>query len=198
MRQAVVILVTLLTFPAGVAAEANHYETGVQQKFVSGGSIHLHLEAGGYTISPADSDNIIVTYSAKSAGQLRRVKVEIKLASSRADIYVTRTPHNNFRATIEVPRHSNLWARLTAGEITVENVEGDKDLELLAGQLDIEIPHPNEYGHRDASVTAGSLDAPAFNVSKGGLFRSFHDQGPGKYRLHAHVMTGEVDLHGTE
>jgi hypothetical protein len=77
-------------------------------------------------------------------------------------------------------------------------VEGDKDLEILAGQLEVEIPRPDEYGHRDASVTAGALDASAFNVAKGGLFRSFHDQGPGKYRLHAHVMTGEIDLHGTE
>jgi hypothetical protein len=124
--------------------------------------------------------------------------VTIKPSASRADIYVTGTPHNNFRATIEVPRHSNLWARLTAGQITVENVEGDKDMELLAGQLEIEIPRPDDYGHRDASVSAGSLDASAFNISKGGLFRSFHDQGPGKYRLHAHAMTGEIDLHSTE
>jgi hypothetical protein len=179
-------------------AEWNSHEAGVQQKFVSGGTIRLHLSAGGYTVSPSDSDSIVVTYHTDSAEQLSRVKVEIKPASSNADIYVHGTPHSNFNATIEVPRRSNLWARLTAGELDVEDVEGDKDLEIWAGQIDLEIPHPEQYGHRDASVLAGSVESSAFNISKGGLFRSFHEQGPGKYRLHTHVTTGEIDLHGTE
>jgi hypothetical protein len=76
----------------------------------------------------------------------------------------------------------------------IEGVEGDKNVELRAGRLQIDIPHPNMYGHRDASVMTGSIESPVFNVSKGGLFRCFEQQGPGKYRLHAHVMTGEFDL----
>jgi hypothetical protein len=179
-------------------AQRNPQEAGTQQKFASGGTVRLHLEAGGYTVSPSDSDNIVLTYHTKSAEQLSRVRVEIKIGSSTADIYVLDTPHNNFNATIEVPRRSNLWARLTAGELDVEDIEGDKDLELWAGQIDLEVPHPGQYGQRDASVIAGRLECPAFNISKGGLFRSFHEQGPGKYRLHAHVTTGEVDLHGSE
>jgi hypothetical protein len=139
-----------------------------------------------------------VTYHTDSAEQLSRVKVEIKASSSSADIYVRSTPHSNFNATIEVPRRSNLWARLTAGELDIEDVEGDKDLEIWAGQIDLEVPHPEQYGHRDASVIAGSVESSAFSISKGGLFRSFHEQGPGKYRLHTHVTTGQIDLHGTE
>ncbi|MFZ1138482.1 MAG: hypothetical protein WAN76_04855, partial [Candidatus Sulfotelmatobacter sp.] len=60
------------------------------------------------------------------------------------------------------------------------------------------IPHPELYGNRDASVTTGSIESSAFDVSKGGLLRSFEQQGPGKYRLHAHVMTGEIDLRGSD
>jgi hypothetical protein len=179
-------------------AQRNLHEAGVQQKFVSGGTIRLHLSAGGYTVSAADSENIVVTYHTDSAEQLGRVKAEIKVASSSADVYIHGTPHSDFSATIEVPRRSNLWARLTAGELDVEDLEGDKDLEIWAGQIDLEISHPDQYGHRDASLLAGSIEASAFNISKGGLFRSFHDQGPGKYRLHAHVTTGEIDLRGTE
>jgi len=114
------------------------------------------------------------------------------------DVYVSETPHNNFQATIEVPRHSNLWARLSAGELVVEDVEGDKNLEVLAGRIQVDVPHAEQYGHRDASVTAGSIESSAFDVSKGGLFRSFEQHGPGKYRLHAHVMTGEIDLRGSD
>ena len=62
------------------------------------------------------------------------------------------------------------------------------------GRIQIDIPHPELYGRREASVTTGSIESSAFDVSKGGLFRSFEQQGPGKYRLHAHVMAGEIDL----
>lgn len=168
--------------------------TLAEQKFISGGTIRLHLEAGGYSIAPGDSENIVVTCRAHSEEQLKRVKVEIKPTAANADVYVSETPHNNFQVTIEVPRHSNLWARLSAGELDVEGVEGDKNLEVRAGRLQIDIPHPEQYGHRDASVTTGSIESSAFGVSRGGLFRSFEQQGPGKYRLHAHVMAGEIDL----
>ena len=189
-----IVWIFVVISSAALSAQRDPYEAGVQQKFVSGGTIRMHLSAGGYTVRPADSDHIVVTYHANSAAQLRRVKVEIKPTSSSADIYIQDTPHNNFTATIEVPRRSNLWGRLTAGELSVEDVEGDKDFEIWAGQLNLEVPHPEQYGHRDASVIAGSVEASAFNISKGGLFRSFQEFGPGKYRLHAHVTTGEIDL----
>jgi hypothetical protein len=168
-----------------------------QQEFVSGGTIRMHLEAGGYTVTPGNSENIVVTCRDPSEEQLKGVKVEIKRAGSSAEVYVSDTPHSNFQATIEVPRLSNLWVRLSAGELVVEDVEGDKNLQLFAGRIRVSVPHAEQYGHRDASVTTGSIEASVFDVSKGGLFRSFEQEGPGKYRLHAHVMAGEIDLRGS-
>lgn len=186
----------VLLVPGLLHAQHAH-ETPAQQKFISGGTIRLHLEAGGYTITPIDSENIVVSCRAH-AEELKRVKVEIKPTDASADVYVSETPHDNFQATIEVPRHSNLWARLSAGELVVEDVEGDKNLEVLAGRIQVDVPHAEQYSHRDASVMAGSIESSAFDVSKGGLFRSFEQHGPGKYRLHAHVMTGEIDLRGSD
>ncbi len=168
-----------------------------KQEFISGGTIRMHLEAGGYTVAAGSAENIVVTFRTHTEDQLKRVKVEIKRTATSADVYISETPHNNFQATIEVPRRSNLWVRLSAGELIVEGVEGDKDLEVHAGRIQTDIPHPEQYGHRDASVMTGSIEASAFDVSKGGLFRSFEQQGPGEYRLHAHVMTGEIDLRGS-
>lgn len=180
-------------------AQTHGFEASVQQKFVSGGTIRLHLEAGGYTISPSDSNDIVVSYRARSEASLKQVKVAIKPTASIADIVISDTPTNdNFNAVIEVPRQSNLWVRLSAGELVIESVEGDKDLELRAGRMQVDIPHVEQYGHCDASVLAGSLEASAFDVVKGGLFRSFDHQGPGKYRLHAHITTGEIDLRGSD
>jgi len=190
-------LVCWLVLVVPVLLHAQHpLETSVEQKFTSGGTIRLHLQSGGYTITQGDSENIVVTCSARTEEQLERVKVEIKPNAASADVYVSETPHNNFQAKIEVPRHSNLWARLTAGELDVKGVEGDKNLEVLAGRIQVDIPQPEMYGHRDASVMTGSIEASAFDVSKGGLFRSFEQHGPGAYRLHTHVMSGEIDLRG--
>jgi len=192
----ILLIGSLWTAPGAANGQADRPQTTAQEKFISGGTVRLHLEAGGYRIRPSDSDNIVVTCSARSQERLKEVKVEIKIAASHANVYVTNTPDNNFNATIEVPRRSNLWVRLTAGELNVGNIEGDKDLELRAGQLTVAVPRPQDYGPRDASVTSGAIQSSAFEVSKGGLFRSFHQQGPGKYRLHAHVTAGDIDLRG--
>jgi hypothetical protein len=187
----------LILLAPGLLNAQRALETSTQKKFVSGGTIRLHLEAGGYTVTSGDSENIVVTCRAQTDEQLRRVKIEIRPAAASADVYVSDTPHNNFRVTIEVPRRSNLWARLSAGELIIESVDGDKNVEARAGRIQIDIPHPEQYGHRDASLLTGSIQSSAFNVSKGGLFRSFEQDGPGKYRLHAHLMTGEIDLRGS-
>jgi len=157
----------------------------------------MYLESGGYTITPTDSDTISVTCHASSERRLDNVKVEIEPGISTAELQVRNTPDGgNFQAIIEVPRRSNLWIRLTAGELVVDDIEGDKNLELRAGRLRVDIPHPEQYGHRDASVLTGAIDASAFGVSKGGLFRSFEQSGSGEYRLHAHVTSGQIDLTG--
>lgn len=186
----------VLLFPGLIFAQLRP-ERSVQQKFISGAEIRMHLEAGGYTISAGDGENIRVTYQANSEEQLKRVRVEIKRNPASGDIYISDTPNNNFKATIEIPRRSDLWVRLSAGELIVEDVEGDKNLEVRAGRIQVDVPHPEQYGHRDASVLTGSIAASAFEVSKGGLFRSFDQGGPGKYRLHTHVMSGEIVLRGS-
>ncbi len=195
MTRTSLALYICLLLAGAVAVEAQERASATtSQKFISGGTIRLHLEAGGYTISPGDSDNIVITCGHRSEEKLKQVHVSIKPAGTTADVYVRNTPNNNFTATIEVPRRSNLWARLTAGEITVGTIEGDKDIELHAGSLVIDIPRPQDYGLREASVTTGSISAPAFEENRDGLFRSFRQHGPGKYRLHVHVMAGEITL----
>ncbi len=167
-----------------------------QEKFAPGGYIRLHLSPGGYTITGNDSDTIQVTCQAANSDRLKQVKVQIRTSASSADVSITDTPHNNFQATISVPRRSHLRVRLFAGEVIIGDVEGDKDVEVGAGRIEVRVPHPEQYGHRDASVRAGSIEASAFDISKGGLFRSFDQKGPGRYRLHAHVSTGEIDFPG--
>jgi hypothetical protein len=188
-------LIALALLIASVVVVAQSAPTSfAKQKFVSSGTIRMQLEAGAYVIRPSDSDDIAVTWHARSEQDESNVKVAIKRDGSIATVSIKDTPNRDFRAIIEVPRRSDLRVRLSAGELQVEAVEGNKDLELRAGSLAVDVPNPAQYGKCDASVWTGSLEAAAFGVSKGGLFRSFEQEGAGKYRLHAHVMSGEINL----
>ena len=188
------IIVLLLALSACIANADDTNQTAEQ--FAPGGFVRLHLSPGGYTVRAGEANTIRVTCDA-TAEQLKQIKVKIRAGATSADIFLSDTPHNNFHATIEVPARTDLRVRMFAGEVVIDGVEGDKDVEVDAGRIEIRIPHPEAYGRRDASVRAGSIEASAFNVSKGGLFRSFEQKGPGKYRLHAHVATGEIQLRGT-
>ena len=194
------LLLALLLFAASISmlkAQQSSSEARVERKYVSGRTIRMHLNAGGYEITGTDSNAIVVTYNGGSAENTKKIKVNIQTGDSVAEIWVQETPPSNFHATIEVPRRSDLWVRLTAGELKVEGIEGNKDIEAHAGEVEIQIAHPEDYGHRDISVTTGSIDAPAFDISKGGLWRSFRENRAGKYALHVHVAAGEVTLSGT-
>jgi hypothetical protein len=104
--------------------------------------------------------------------------------------------HNeNLEIRIEVPRKTNLRIHTGAGEVKVEGITGDKDIDLYAGQITIDSPSDAAYKRVDASVVIGEVNASAYGVDKGGFFRCFtKTMAEGEYRLRAHVMTGEIDL----
>jgi hypothetical protein len=122
------------------------------------------------------------------------VRVRIQTSDDHAEIKITGCPHNNFNARIEIPKSSDLYVRMTAGQLDVHNCIGDKDVELSFGQLSMDVGKADDYAHVDGSVSSGQIAANAFAVNKGGLFRSFDRDGPGKYRIHAHVGAGQLNL----
>jgi hypothetical protein len=88
-----------------------------------------------------------------------------------------------------------LYIRLTAGELSVDKVEGNKDIGLHAGEIDIDVVRPEDYHSVSASVWAGEVHAAPYHLSKEGLFRSVDWTGKGPYRLEARLKAGEVRLH---
>ena len=162
-----------------------------EKDFVSGGRIKMTLESGDYKILASSDNRIHVRWNEASA---KGVRVQLTTNGNSADVRVENTPHNNFHATIEVPALADLRIRLTAGDMSVTEIKGDKDIEIHAGDLNISVGNSSDWGDVDASVTAGDLNAPAFHEARGGLFRSFHWKGPGKYRLHVHLTAGDINL----
>src|SRR3954453_15439061 len=90
---------------------------------------------------------------------------------------------------IEVPKRTSLMVRMFAGEVKVEQVSGDKDIEVGAGQITIS-NHNWDYRNVDAAVSIGQVNAPMYDLNKGGFFRGVSKTTQdGEYRLHAHVTT---------
>lgn len=192
-----VLLVVLSLSPALVVAQGAKIEelgkSPVEVKFSSGGDLHMDLCSSGIEIKGIDQDVLRVSFRSEH-GRSSDVRVRLETEGSRGDVRVSGCPHNNFQMKIEVPKVSNLHVRVFAGELEVRGITGNKDVQLHSGQLTMEIGEPSDYAHVDASVSTGELNARPFDVEKGGLFRSFDRNGPGKYRLHAHVGAGELDL----
>src|SRR6266568_428109 len=119
MNRTMILLFWLVSAAVVFAQQGTEHNAGdgtAQEKFVSGGTIRMHLEAGSYTIEGSDSSDIVATCTADTPEQLRHVRVLIRTSGTNAELSVKGTPHNNFHATIEVPRLSNLWLRLSAGD----------------------------------------------------------------------------------
>jgi hypothetical protein len=134
---------------------------------------------------------------AERAGDIR-----IRLSGNQDDGKLTITggplKNGNVQIRIEVPRKTSLKIQMAAGEVRVEEVAGDKDIDLYAGQISISSARPSDYRSVDLSVDIGEVKVPAYGADHGGFFPSFtKTTANGEYGLHAHVITGEIDLLGT-
>ena len=165
-------------------------KTPIEAKFATGGKVRMDLCSSGIEIVGTDNSQVRVSYHPERDS----VRVRLQISGDRADLRLTGCPNNNFQARIEIPKSSALYVRMLAGQLDVRDVTGDKDVELSFGQLNLDVGKTEQYARVDASVNSGQIEALAFEVSKGGLFRSFDQRGPGKYRLHAHVGAGQLDL----
>jgi len=174
----------------------NHGESignPVKFNFPSGGRLRLQLGAGDVDIVGSKSDEIVVSYKCKRSEDERKVKIEGDIHDNRGTVKVS-GPHNNFSYTVQVPEKTDLHVRLSAGDLEVKGVVGNKDIESHAGDLTVEAGDPNQYGEVDASVRVGDLSMPKFDVQKGGIGRSFKKAGAGRYRLHVHLGAGDLTV----
>jgi hypothetical protein len=155
--------------------------------------LDIELGSGEYKIVASLSDKIAVTYEGEETES--RGDVQVQISSGHGQNYLKiACPKSNFHAVIEVPHKSNLRVRMGTGALRVGDIEGNKDIEIVAGNLELNSVRPQDYARTDFSVRIGGVNAPIFTNVKSGLWRSFKTLGPGKYRLHAHVGVGDLTL----
>lgn len=193
----ILVLVTILCFPAchdsrdssrETAAEAN-VTPAADKPFVAGGKVNVDLDGGSYEIKAAADNHIRVSVS-----DTRTTKVDVATDGSQATVKVKDTPHSNFHAIIEVPATGEIVVRLSGGELKIDRIAGNKDVESYAGNVQIAVGDAKDYARVDAAVKAGDLDASPFGGSKSGLLQQFTWSGDGKYMLRAHLGAGNLVL----
>ncbi|MGB6386812.1 MAG: hypothetical protein WBE45_09360 [Terriglobales bacterium] len=165
-----------------------------ETEFAPGERLELEVRSGEVHISGSDSNKVSIHYEGRRRGDVENVVVHCKKIEGGAALEVSGGPRNEFQIWIEVPRETELHVRMPFGELDIAKIHGAKDVELHAGQVNMEIGDPKDYAQIEASVLTGELNVTPLGVSKGGLFRSYKKDGPGKYRLYAHVGSGELDL----
>jgi hypothetical protein len=192
---ATVILATALVASAGMQTSTRPADS-LERPFVQNGKIRMDLSAGQYFINGSKDNRIRIGWTAHDEDTVRKAHARADVRGREATITADGPTNNTgLRFTIDLPNQTDLYIRLTAGDITIEDVRGNKDVELHAGDLSIDVGRPEDYNHVDASLWAGDLHAAPFNVVKGGLFRSFDWNGKGPYRLHAKMKAGDLRLY---
>jgi hypothetical protein len=189
----VLLCLSLVSFAQQPATKSPEQPSSknTEQSFASGGKVEMHLSGGDYEIVGIDANSIRVSSTGRNADQ---VKVSLGIENTSARISVQPKHSDNLHIRIEVPKRTDLIVRLSAGDLRLKGIVGNKDIECHAGDLNVDVGDPDSYNQIDSSVNTGDLNASAFGVQKDGLFRSFNQTRRGQYRLHVHLGAGDLNL----
>jgi hypothetical protein len=103
--------------------------------------LEIELGSGDYQIVASASDSIAVIYDEGSSEGPPKVEVKIGSGHGVNELKIA-GPKKNFHAVIEVPRKTDLRVRMNSGGLRVGDVEGNKDIEVHAGNLELNALRP--------------------------------------------------------
>jgi hypothetical protein len=189
LAAAVAILATTLS------AQDSTTSGSLERAFAANGAAKMDLTAGDYHITGSPDDRVRIDWSVREAEALAKVRARAEVQGRELSITTDGPGNKGLKFTIQIPTQTDLHVRMSAGDLTIEGVRGNKNVELRAGDLRIDVGRAEDYNQVDASLWAGDIKAAPFRVSKGGLFRSFDWTGSGPYRLHARLLAGDLHLY---
>lgn len=167
--------------------------------FMAGGYVHVRLSVGDIHVKRGDSTQIKVEYTVKSERESNvkeaRMEFEVQGNNARIEFHSHMGGNTEFDVEIEVPQSTNIDVHEKVGDLTVDNIEGDKDLELGVGDVRIADGHSG-YRTIRASTGIGDINSPGYGETSGWLGKTLKYHGEGKYELRAHVGVGDIHLEG--
>ena len=199
MRRVLLFLALLLwcspTEQAQSPQVVTHLQNHAYETDLAGGTaLRLHFHDGDFRVVGSDSAKISIHAEGKNIDQADRIKIHLQRSDNALELTLSNVPKKELQVTIEIPKSTNLYARMRGGDLSVFGVTGDKDLELTGGDLTIGIGNPEDYALVDLSVKYGDISGTQFGDPKGMVGNSLRKNGNGKYKLHAHVTAGDLML----
>ncbi len=162
------------------------------REFAAGGKVHVHLGVGDLRIRRGDSDKIRLHYTIKSRDKenLKDARVDFDVRGNDAELEFHASGHDtSFEIELEVPSQTSLDVNEKVGDLRIENVEGDKDLELGVGDIRV---LKSDKGYHLIRASAGVGDVHGRGETSGWLGKTLRYRGDGKYELRAHVGVGDI------
>jgi len=195
------IVACLLLVPFCAASDHWNYEESHDEvrDFVAGGMLHVRLSVGDLHIKRSDSNQIRLHYTVKSRRESRvkeaHVDIEIRGRDAHIEFHAPSGGNTQFDVELQVPQTTNLDVHEKVGDLTVENLEGDKDLELGVGDIRVAAERAGYHLVR-ASAGIGNVNSDGYGETSGWLGKTLKYHGDGKYELRAHVGVGDITLEG--
>ncbi|HUA14660.1 MAG TPA: hypothetical protein VMG31_05130 [Verrucomicrobiae bacterium] len=196
-----VILLCLVLAPLAAASNDWDYQethSDSREFVVSGGVLHIHLSVGDLHIKRGDVAKLRLDYTVKSRRErnVKEARVDFDVRGNDATIeFHAPSSNTQFDVEVEVPLNTNLDVHQKIGDLTVEDIDGDKDLSLGIGDIRVAKGH-SPYNLIHASTGIGDVDSDGYGETSGWLGKSLKYRGEGKYELRAHVGIGDIRLEG--
>jgi hypothetical protein len=204
----ITVLACLFLVPFCVASSSNHglnhddwnyQETHTDVRdFASGGTLHLHMSVGDVVIKRGEDNKIRLQYTVKSRREKNlkesHVGFDVRGTDATLEFQSSYESNTQFDVEIEVPANTALDVHEKVGDLTLEKIEGDKDLSLGVGDIHIQ-QDASTYRLVRASTGIGDVNSE-YGESSGWLGKTLKYHGDGKYELRAHVGVGDINIEG--
>jgi len=194
------VLMALSAAPVRASDKWDYEDTRSDaREFAAGGFVHVRVTVGDMHIKRGDTNKISLRYTVKSRREknVKEATVDFDVRGNNATIefHAPAGGNTQFDVELEVPQTTNIDVHAKVGDVTLEEVEGDKDLSLGVGDLRVS----NERaGYRlvNASTGIGDVHSDGYGETSGWLGKTLKYHGEGKYELRAHVGVGDIHLDG--
>jgi hypothetical protein len=196
------LLFCIFATPLCAASDWRYEESHTEARdFVSGGSLHVRLSVGDLHIKRSDTTKIRLEYTVKSRHEhnVRDSHVEFDVRGNDANLefHAPSGGNTQFDVELEVPANTHLDVHQKVGDLTVDSIDGDKDLSLGVGDIRISTEHSG-YRVVNASTGIGDVNSDGYGETHGWLGKTLKYRGDGKYELRAHVGVGDIKLEGNQ
>ena len=167
--------------------------------FAPGQRVHLEMNVGDLrVVSSADDHQLRLVIqpersinSAKMQSWVRQFDITADHATIR--LHLPRQGKDSGRVTLYVPSYTAVNADLGVGDLKIDGICGDQDLNVGVGDLTIAAISPKDYGTVSSSVGIGDVQDRIFQgKQEGWLGKSEKALGSGSHHIHAHVGVGDV------